>query len=406
MSSNQHFVVIGGGLGGAKIAEALRAGDFDGHITLLAAEEELPYERPPLSKQHLAGTQQLPDFTVDPSAWYRDHHVDLRLGTVATAFDPIAKTVTLPDGSTLDYDKLALATGSRARTLDIPGADAPNVYTLRTIGDSNALVEVLRTDKRLVIIGGGWIGLEVAAQARTKGVEVTVIEAADIPLVNVLGPEMGTFFADLHRAHGVDLRTGTTADAILTDAGEATAVQLDDGQVVPAQAVLVAVGAQPNIEAATAAGLAVDGGVLVDAALRTSNPDVVAVGDIAEQEHPLLHRLIRVEHWATALNQPAVAAQTMLGKTAVYERFPYFFSDQYDVGMEYTGYVGRGDDVRVVVRGDLDKREFVAFWLDPRNKVRAGMNVNVWDVSDRIKELIGSEEPVDPDRLTDTSIPL
>ncbi|MFD3707245.1 NAD(P)/FAD-dependent oxidoreductase [Nocardia sp. NPDC058658] len=406
MSSNQHFVVIGGGLGGAKIAEALRANDFDGRVTLLAAEDELPYERPPLSKQHLAGTQQLPDFTVDPAAWYRDHHVDLRLGTTATAFDPIAKTVTLPDGSTLDYDKLALATGSRARTLDIPGADAPNVYTLRTINDSNALVEVLHTDKRLVIIGAGWIGLEVAAQARAKGVEVTIIESADLPLVNILGPEMGKFYADLHRAHGVDLRTNTTVDAILTDEGDATAVQLGDGTVVPAQAVLVAVGAQPNIEAATAAGLAVDGGVLVDAALRTSNPDVVAVGDIAEEEHPLLHRLVRVEHWATALNQPAVAAKTMLGKVAVYDRLPYFFSDQYDVGMEYTGYVGRGDDVRVVVRGDLDKREFVAFWLDKQNKVRAGMNVNVWDVTDRIKELIGSEEPVDPDRLADTNIPL
>ncbi|MFD3509869.1 NAD(P)/FAD-dependent oxidoreductase [Nocardia sp. NPDC058666] len=406
MSSNQHFVVIGGGLGGAKVAEALRANDFDGHVTLLAAEEELPYERPPLSKQHLAGTEQLPDFTVDPAAWYRDHNVDLRLGTTATAFDPIAKTVTLPDGSTLDYDKLALATGSRARRLNIPGADAPNVYTLRTIGDSNALVRVLRTDKRLVIIGAGWIGLEVAAQARAKGVEVTLIESADLPLINVLGPEMGRFYADLHRAHGVDLRTNTTVDLILTENGEATGVQLGDGTVVGAQAVLVAVGAQPNIETATAAGLAVDGGVLVNAALCTSNPDVVAVGDIAEEEHPLLHRLIRVEHWATALNQPAVAAKTMLGKVAVYDRLPYFFSDQYDVGMEYTGYVGREDDVRVVVRGDLDKREFVAFWLDKDNKLRAGMNVNVWDVTDRIKELILSEEPVDPARLTDTNIPL
>ncbi|WKG10876.1 FAD-dependent oxidoreductase [Nocardia sp. PE-7] len=406
MSSNQHFVVIGGGLGGAKIAEALRANDFDGRVTLLAAEDELPYERPPLSKQHLAGTQQLPDFTVDSAAWYRDHHIDLRLGTTATAFDPIAKTVTLPDGSTLDYDKLALATGSRARTLDIPGADAPNVYTLRTIGDSNALLEILRTDRRLVIIGAGWIGLEVAAQARAKGSEVTVIETAELPLVGVLGPEMGRFYADLHRAHGVDLRVNTSVDEILTDDGEATGVRLGDGTVVPAQAVLVAVGAQPNIETATAAGLASDGGVLVDAALCTSNPDVVAVGDIAEQEHPLLHRPVRVEHWATALNQPAVAAKTMLGKAAVYDRLPYFFSDQYDVGMEYSGYVGRGDDVRVVVRGDLDEREFVAFWLDAQNRVRAGMNVNVWDVTDRIKELIGSAQPVDPDRLADTNITL
>ncbi|MEV0332556.1 FAD-dependent oxidoreductase [Nocardia sp. NPDC050717] len=406
MSSNQHFVVIGGGLGAAKLAEALRANDFDGLVTVLAAEEELPYERPPLSKQHLAGTQQLPDFTVDQASWYRDHHIDLQLGTTATAFDPRAHTVTLPDGSTLGYDKLALATGSRPRTLPIPGADAPNVYTLRTIGDSDVLAEVLRDDRQLVIIGAGWIGLEVAAQARARNVEVTVLEAAELPLVGVLGPEMGAFYADVHRAHGVDLRTGTKVDAILTDDGVATGVQLGDGTVIPAQAVLVAVGAQPNIEGAVAAGLAVDGGVLVDEALRTSDPDVVAVGDIAEQQHPVLGRRVRVEHWATALNQPAVAALTMLGKPATYDRLPYFFSDQYDIGMEYTGYVGRGDDVRVVVRGDQSEREFVAFWLDADNRVRAGMNVNVWDVTDRIKQLILSGEPVDPDRLADPDIPL
>ncbi|WP_280340515.1 NAD(P)/FAD-dependent oxidoreductase [Nocardia neocaledoniensis] len=406
MSSNQHFVVIGGGLGAAKLAEALRANDFDGRVTVLAAEEELPYERPPLSKQHLAGTQQLPDFTVDQGSWYRDHHIDLQLGTTVTAFDARAHTVTLPDGSTLGYDKLALATGSRPRTLPVPGADAPNVYTLRTIGDSDVLARVLRDNRQLVIIGAGWIGLEVAAQARAKGVEVTVLEAADLPLVGALGPEMGAFYADVHRAHGVDLRTGTKVDAILTDDGVATGVRLGDGTVIPAQAVLVAVGAQPNIEGAVAAGLAVNGGVLVDEALRTSDPDVVAVGDIAEQEHPVLRRRVRVEHWATALNQPAVAALTMLGRPATYDRLPYFFSDQYDVGMEYTGYVGRDDDVRVVVRGDQGEREFVAFWLDASNRVRAGMNVNVWDVTDRIKQLILSGEQVDPDRLADADTPL
>lgn len=406
MSSNQHFVVIGGGLGGAKLAEALRANDFDGHVTLVAAEEELPYERPPLSKQHLAGTQQLPDFTVDQAAWYRDHNIDLRLGTTATAFDPAARTVTLPDGSTLSYDKLALATGSRPRTLPIPGADAPNVYTLRTIGDSDVLAEVLRSRSRLVIIGAGWIGLEVAAQARARDVAVTVLEAAELPLVGVLGPQMGAYYAEVHRAHGVDLRLSTTVETIRTDDGVATGVQLGDGTVVPAEAVLIAVGALPNTDAAEAAGLAVDGGVLVDAALATSDPNVVAVGDIAEQQHPVLNRRVRVEHWATALNQPAVAALTMLGKPAVYDRLPYFFSDQYDIGMEYTGYVGSDDDVRVVVRGDLAGNEFVAFWLDSRNRVRAGMNVNVWDVTTRIKELILAGEPVDPDRLADTSATL
>lgn len=406
MSSNQHFVIVGGGLAGAKLAEALRANDFDGQVTLLAAEDDLPYERPPLSKQHLAGDQQLPDFTVDSPAWYRDHHIDLRLGTTVEAFDPAARTVSLPDGSTLSYDKLALATGSRPRTLDVPGAEASNVYTLRTIGDSDRLLEVLRSKHRLVIVGAGWIGLEVAAQARARQVEVTVLEAAELPLVSVLGPQMGTVFAELHRGNGVDLRTGVVVDTILTEDGVATGVQLDDGQVVPADAVLVAVGAQPNIEIAEAAGLATGTGILVDESLRTSDPDVVAVGDIAEELHPLLGKRVRVEHWANALNQPAVAALTMLGKPATYDRLPYFFTDQYNLGMEYTGYVGRDDDVRVVVRGDVAKPEFVAFWLDRDNRVRAGMNVNVWDVTDRIKELVTSGEPVDPEHLADPNTEL
>ncbi|WP_280234539.1 NAD(P)/FAD-dependent oxidoreductase [Nocardia cyriacigeorgica] len=406
MTSAQHFVVVGGGLAGAKVAQALRDNDFDGTVTVLCDEEHLPYERPPLSKEHLAGKKPFDDFTVEDKPWYRDHRVDLRLGTAATAIDRAAKTVTLPDGSTLPYDKLALATGATPRRIPIPGADAPNVYTLRTIDDSDTLVELFRSARRLAIIGAGWIGLEVAAAARDAGVEVTIVEAADAPLLNALGPEMGAVFADLHRAHGVDLRLGVQVAEIPTHDEIALGVRLGDSTVIEADAVLVAVGARPNIELAADAGLAVDGGVLVDAGLVTSDPDIVAVGDIAEQGHPVLGRRIRVEHWANALNQPAVAAARMLGKHAVYDRLPYFFTDQYDLGMEYTGYVAPGAYERVVVRGDLAAREFVAFWLDGANRVLAGMNVNVWDVTDRIKQLILAGEPVDPDRLADTSIPL
>ncbi|NEW40699.1 FAD-dependent oxidoreductase [Nocardia cyriacigeorgica] len=405
MTSAQHFVVVGGGLAGAKIAQALRDNDFDGTVTVLCDEEHLPYERPPLSKEHLAGKKAFDDFTVEDKPWYRDHHVDLRLGTAVTGIDPAAKTVTLPDGSTLAYDKLALATGATPRRLPIPGADAPNVYTLRTIDDSDTLIELFRSAKRLAIIGAGWIGLEVAAAARDAGVEVTIVETADAPLLNALGPEMGAVFADLHRAHGVDLRFGAQVAEIPTHDEIALGVRLGDSTIIEADAVLVAVGARPNIALAADAGLAVDGGVLVDANLATSDPDIVAVGDIAEQDHPILGRRIRVEHWANALNQPAVAAATMLGKNAVYDRLPYFFTDQYDLGMEYTGYVAPGAYERVVVRGDLAAREFVAFWLDGTNRVLAGMNVNVWDVTDRIKQLILAGEPVDPDRLADTSVP-
>ncbi|MEU7769061.1 FAD-dependent oxidoreductase [Nocardia sp. NPDC049190] len=410
MSSDRHFVIVGGGLAAAKLAEALRDNDFDGTVTLIGAEDRLPYERPPLSKDHLAGKQALSEFTVDPATWYRDHHIDVRLGTTVTGLDTSAKTVTLPDGSTVTYDKLALATGSTPRTLPIPGADAPNVYTLRYIEDSDALIELFESARRIAIIGAGWIGLEVAAVARAAGVEVTILEQGDLPLLAVLGPEMAQVFADLHRSHGVDFRFGAQVAEISTRDGStgalADGVRLRDGSTIEADAVLVAVGARPNIELAAEAGMAVDGGVLVDEHLATSDPDIVAVGDIAAQQHPLLGRRIRVEHWANALNQPAVAAATMLGKPATYDRLPYFFTDQYDLGMEYTGYTAPGEYARVVVRGDLTAREFVAFWLDADNRVLAGMNVNVWDVTDRIKELILAGEPVDPDRLADTAAPL
>ncbi|MET8648970.1 NAD(P)/FAD-dependent oxidoreductase [Nocardia aurea] len=410
MTSQRRFVIVGGGLAAAKLAEALRDNDFDGTVTVVSAEEHLPYERPPLSKEHLLGKKSLDEFTVDPAQWYRDHHIDLRLGTTVTAIDRTAKTVTLPDGSTLDYDKLALATGSTPRKPPLTGIDAPNVYTLRTIADSDTLIELFNQSNSLAIVGAGWIGLEVAAAARGAGLDVTIVESAEQPLLGALGAEMGAVFADLHTSHGVDLRLGTQVTEITThDTGEAQladGLRLGDGSTVSADAILVAVGARPNIELAADAGLAVDGGVLVDANLLTSDPDIVAVGDIAEQSHPLLNRRIRVEHWANALNQPAVAAATMLGKSASYDRLPYFFTDQYDLGMEYTGYAAPGDYDRVVVRGDTSKREFVAFWLDSDNRVLAGMNVNVWDVTDRIKELVTAGDPVDPDELADTSTPL
>lgn len=406
MTSDRRFVIVGGGLAAAKLAQELRAADFPGSITLIGAEEHLPYERPPLSKEFLFGKKQLPDFTVEPAQWYRDHHVELLLGTTVTGLDPRARTVTLPDGSTLPYDKLALATGSTPRRLPVPGADAPGVYTLRTIDDARALAGLFARG-RLAIVGAGWIGLEVAAAARAADCAVTVVETAPQPLMGPLGPEMGAVFADLHRAHGVDLRLGARLDAVTTGAdGAVTGLALADGGTVAADAVLMAVGAAPNIALAADAGLAVGTGVLVDASLRTSDPDIVAVGDIAEQDHPRLGGRIRVEHWANALNQPAVAAATMLGRAAEYDRLPYFFTDQYDLGMEYTGYATAGRTARVVVRGSLADREFVAFWLDAENRVLAGMNVNVWDVTDRIKELITSATPVDPDRLADPTQPM
>ena len=406
MSTNRRFVIVGGGLAGAKIAEALRDRDFDGEITVLSEEDHLPYERPPLSKEFFAGKKTLPEFTVHDGEWFRDHHIDLRPGTTATAIDPAAHTVSLPDGSTISYDKLALATGSRSRRLDIPGSDAEGVHYVRTVDQAAALLRTLAADKKLVVIGAGWIGLEIAASARGFDVEVTVLEHAGLPLESTLGPEMGEVFAALHRQNGVDLRTGTDGSAISVDGDHASGVTLSDGTVIPADAVLIAVGALPNTELASEAGIDVDNGVLVGAGLQSSDPDIVAVGDIAAAQHPILNSRIRVEHWANALNQPETAADTMLGRPAEYVRMPYFFTDQYDLGMEYVGHAPHGGYSRVVTRGDVDKREFLAFWLDSANKVLAGMNVNIWDAGDAIKELVASSGPVDPERLADPEIPL
>lgn len=405
MTTSSTFAIVGGGLAGAKAAEALRDNDFDGHVVLFAAEDQLPYERPPLSKEYLAGKKKLDDFTVDPAAWYRDHNVDLRLGTEVTAVNAATHTLSLPDGTTVGYDKLLLATGSASRRPPIPGSDAAGVHYLRTIDDAATLSAALNPGATLAIVGAGWIGMEVAAGARGRDVNVTVVEAAHLPLQAALGAEVGEVFAQLHREHGVDLRLDQSVEEITTDNGNATGLRLTDGSTVAAGAVLIAVGAAPNIELAEKAGLAIgDGGVLVDASLRSSDPDIYAVGDIAAAQHPFYGVRIRTEHWANALKQPAVAVAGMLGNSAEYDELPYFFTDQYDLGMEYVGYAPEYE--RVVFRGDVAGREFVAFWLDASNRVLAGMNVNVWDVLDDVKALIRSGAPVDPDRIADPAQPL
>ena len=408
MASTTTFVIVGGGLAGAKAVGALRDSDFDGQIILFAEEEHLPYERPPLSKEYLAGKKTLSDFTVQNSDWYRDHDIDLRLAARVSALDPAAHTVGLPDGTTVHYDKLLLATGSGSKRPPIPGSDATGVHYLRTYDDAEALNSVLAEGSSLAVVGAGWIGLEVAASARQRGVNVTVVETAKQPLMAALGETVGEVFATLHREHGVDLRLQAQVEEI-TKAdgaeGKATGLKMRDGSMAAADAVLVAVGAKPNIELAEQAGLSMgDGGVLVDASLRTSDPDIYAVGDIAAAEHPLFGTRIRTEHWANALKQPAVAVAGMLGKPGEYAELPYFFTDQYDLGMEYVGYAPSLD--RVVFRGDVAGREFVAFWLDAGNRVLAGMNVNIWDVLDDVKALIRSRTPVDADRLADPQSPL
>jgi 3-phenylpropionate/trans-cinnamate dioxygenase ferredoxin reductase subunit len=404
MNMPEHVVIIGGGLAGAKTAQALREQGYGGAVTLVAAEAHAPYERPPLSKSYLAGESTFDAATVQPTDWYDDHDVTLRQGVSATSIDTAGHRVGLDDGTTLNYDKLVLATGSAVRRLPVPGADGDNVYYLRTVEDADAIRATFGEGKRLVVIGGGWIGLEVAAVARSAGTEVTVLEGGALPLLRVLGETVARVFADLHRSHGVDMRTNVRITEIMTDNGRATGVQLEGGETVQADAVVIGVGVTPVADIAEAAGLAVDNGVLVDSALRTSDPDVFAVGDIAHHDHPVMGRRVRVEHWANALNQPTAVAATLLGTATDYTELPYFYTDQYDLGCEYIGNA-TGVEQRVFVRGDLTTREFVAFWVDDALRITAAMNVNVWDVIDDVKPLIASGKIIDPQQLTDPTVP-
>jgi NADPH-dependent 2,4-dienoyl-CoA reductase/sulfur reductase-like enzyme len=398
--SPKRIVVIGGGLAGAKAVEALREKGYDGELTLVADESDLPYERPPLSKDFLQRKAEFDVAIVHPADWYDENKIDLRLGVAAMSIDRDGHEVRLADGSTLNYDKLLLATGARPRQLRVAGGEA--LRYLRTHHDSEQLRDSFGSGNRVVIIGAGWIGLESAAAARAAGSSVTVIDSAELPLLAVLGPEMGEVYAKLHRDNGVDLRLGASLREVLVDDdGNATGVRLADGSI-DADVVLAGIGAAPEESLARLADLRVDNGVLVDASLRSSDPDIYAVGDVANQDHPLLGRL-RVEHWANALNQPASAAAAMLGdKSARSDQLPYFYSDQYDTGMEYIGFAPSYD--RVVVRGDTDAREFVAFWLDEDRHVRAVMNFNVWDVVDEVRPVIVEQRVVDPDRVADPDV--
>lgn len=398
----KRIVVIGGGLAGGKAVEALREQGYDGSLTLVADEPDLPYERPPLSKDFLQGKAGFDAAVVHPAEWYDENNIDLRTSTAAMSIDRSGQSVHLADGTELGYDRVLLATGARPKRLGVPGADAAHV--LRTHRESEQLRAAFAETPHVAIIGAGWIGLEVAAAARTAGCEVTVVDFAAAPLLAHLGPEMGAVFAALHRDHGVDLRLEVQVEEITTDGnGTATGVRLADG-TVDADLVIMGVGVAPEVSLARLADLTIDNGVVVDAALRTSDPSIWAVGDVANHAHPTLGA-IRVEHWANALNQPAVAAASMLGdSSARYDRLPYFFSDQFDLGMEYVGLASAGSYDRVVVRGDTDAREFVAFWLDGEQHVLAAMNVNVWDVPDAVRPIIAEGRAVDPDRLADPSV--
>ena len=414
MTSQQTFVIVGASLAGAKAAETLRTEGFDGRVVLIGEETERPYERPLLSKEYLRGEKPAAKLYVHEEGFYADHDIELLTGTHVASLDLGAREVTLQDGSRMTYSRLLLSTGAAPKRLALPGADLPGVLYLRRRGDSDTLRAAITAASRVVVIGAGWIGSEVAASARQLGAEVAIVAPGAVPLERVLGPEVGGVYRDLHAEHGVDLHLSTHIEAIIGN-GAAQGVRTTDGAVIEGDLVVVGVGVTPRDELARDAGLTLENGIVVDEFLRSSAPDVFAAGDVAATWNPLYHRRIRVEHWANALNQGQAAASNMLSQASpespegadrpmtAYTKLPYFYSDQFELGMEYNGYAADWD--RVVVRKGTSALEFLAFWLKD-GRVLAGMNANIWDQGEDIKALVRGGATVDADRLADPSVPL
>jgi 3-phenylpropionate/trans-cinnamate dioxygenase ferredoxin reductase subunit len=397
VSTSESWLIVGASLAGAKAAETLRVGGFDGRITLIGEEPLRPYERPPLSKGYLRGDQPFEAAAVHPAGFYNEHEIDLRTSMTVTALHPHTNEVEVKNGARIGYDRLLLTTGAAPRRLSVPGADLEGVKYLRTLADSDELHEATGAGAPIVVIGAGWIGSEVAASARQLGAEVSVVDKVSVPLERVLGTEIGAVYRDLHLKHGVKFHLGVGIESI-HGARSVQEVKLTDGTVLPAGAVIVGVGVLPRTELAEAAGLQVDNGVVTDEYLETTVPGIYAAGDVANSYHPHYRQRLRLEHWSSALNQGPAAAWNMLGHKQAYDRIPYFFSDQYDFGMEYRGWSAATDEM--VIRHGGSDNEFIAFWLRD-SRVIAAMNANIWDQGETLETLILSETRVDTARLID-----
>ena len=400
--SKQTFVIVGASLAGAKAAQELREHGFDGRIVLIGAESERPYERPPLTKDYLRGESEREKAYVHRAEFYGEQDIELISGATVTAIDPDGSRVTLDAGRDVDYDKLLLTTGAEPRRIEVPGADLEGIHYLRTLADCDALRARIEDSGRVAVVGAGWIGSEFAASARQLGLDVTVIDPLAVPNEQIFGAEIGTFYRDVHVRHGVEMLLGQGLEAFEGD-GAVARVRTTAGKVVECDFAVVGIGIMPRTDLAADAGIAVENGIVANQRLETSAPGIFVAGDAANAWHPFYERHIRVEHWANALNQGPAAARAMLGEDVSYDRIPYFFSDQYDVGMEYSGYATSWDEV--VFRGDREGGEFIAFWLAD-GRVVGGMNVNVWDVNEDVQALIRSRRSVDAAALRDPDTPL
>jgi len=397
------LVIIGGGLAGAKAAESARDAGYDGEVVILADEHHLPYERPPLSKAVLRGESAPAEAHVHDKGFYDERDIEVRQGAEAVTLDVARRIVHLAGGDSVGYDAAVIATGASPRRLDVPGSDLAGVHHLRTIDDAVVLRDALGDGVRVVVVGAGWIGTEVAASARQVGAEVVLVDPAPTPLHRVVGATIGEVFRSLHAGHGVDVRTGAGVRELRGDGGAVREVVLDDGATVAADVVVAGIGVIPNTALAHAAGLSVDDGIVVDEHLATSAPGIYAAGDVARAFNPHHRTYLRVEHWATAQHQGATAGRNAVGGSEMYDRLPYFFSDQYDLGLEYVGHAGADDEL--VVRGDLDSGSFIAFWRN-LGHVTAAMHVNVWDVVEDLKAIVRARSSASAERLADASVPL
>jgi 3-phenylpropionate/trans-cinnamate dioxygenase ferredoxin reductase subunit len=396
------FIIVGASLAGAKAAEELRHQGFDERVVLLGSEAERPYERPPLTKDYLRGESPRDKAYVHEDGFYEKHEIELETGTTVAAIDPGASRLTLDDGRELRFDRLLLATGAEPRRIPVAGADLGGIHYLRTLADCDVLRERVDVGARVVVVGAGWIGSEFAASARQRSLDVTIVDPLTLPNERIFGTEIGAFYRDLHARHGIELVLDEGVESFEGN-GAVARVRTSAGRVIECDFAVVGIGVAPRVELAQQAGLAVDNGVVVNDNLQTSAPNVFAAGDVARAWHPFYEEQIRVEHWANALNQGPAAAQAMLGEPVSYDRIPYFYSDQYDAGMEYSGHAPKWDEV--VIRGDRDAGEFVAFWLKD-GRVVAGMNVNVWDVNEHVQALIRTRVPAHADVLSDLDMPL
>ncbi len=402
MSTSEAYVIVGASVAGGRAAETLRQEGFDGKVILIGAEPDRPYERPPLSKDVLQGAASEDKVFLRPPEFYDEQGIELRLGATATRLNPSDRQVTLDIGERVRYDKLLIATGADVRRLNVPGIRLPGVHYLRTIQDARAIRDATGRSCRVVVIGAGFIGAEVAASCRVKGADVTVLEVLPVPLQRVLGDRIGELYARIHRDRGVDLRLGVGISEF-RGSGRVEEILTSTGERIPCDVAVVGVGVQPATGWLEGSGLALQNGIIVDEFAATNLPDVFAAGDVANWWHPILGERLRVEHWENAQNQGIAAAKSMLGKSEAYAPVPYFWSDQYDLTLQYVGHASGQDEV--IFRGNPDPRQLLAFYLRD-GQLRAAIGVNRLKDINAVRRLMRNRTPVTREQLADEQIDL